>query len=349
MLGSPHEVHPGSVGRARDTIAGKKDIFFPANPQGGRVTKDRKGMPRVRRGTRHLTSFLQQRQRPTATYKTGRHLFSSLAEDRIFRPMFVRVQGRSSARDAMSSPGGIHHPNIGCLVLSPKSESASISPHKSGVRTGPCVLPDHFHRDLPRDIDAHGVRYDLPVGPSEKRGGQEKNLCCWPGVRRAPRRHNRPQAVEDSTRIRRRGKDAKESAERKERKKERGHGRGRRRLVLASGLGRRCPGGTCRRRKQDGTTRRRLSDTKRVNRRRETPESVPKQDHEDAKSSVRGHRGRYTPTRRTGVFEEGETAERRAQEKVRSNKDQHRSDGSHRRRGQENFSFTNKHERGKLQ
>lgn len=51
-----------------------------------------------------------------------------------------------------------------------RSPSQHPSPHKSGLRPGPCVLPLLFHRDLPQDIDARGARYDPPVGRSEKRG-----------------------------------------------------------------------------------------------------------------------------------------------------------------------------------
>ena len=159
VLRSPHEVHPGSLGRRRDTISGKKDIFVPACPG------------RVGRGARHLTSFLHQRQRPTATYGIDRYLFPSFAKDRIFCRTCVGVQGISSASDAVSFRGGESAtPNSGCLVLSPKSESASI-PHRSSLRPGPCVLPVLFHRDLPQDIAARGARYDPLVGRSEKRRG----------------------------------------------------------------------------------------------------------------------------------------------------------------------------------
>ena len=129
VLRSPHEVRPGSLGRRRDTISGKKDIFVPACPG------------RVGRGARHLTSFLHQRQRPTATYGIDRYLFPSFAKDRIFCRTCVGVQGISSASDAVSFPGGIRRPALGCSVLSPKSESASIPPQIGAPPTSLCSPP----------------------------------------------------------------------------------------------------------------------------------------------------------------------------------------------------------------
>lgn len=216
-----------------------KQIFSFPPVQGG-----------VRRGARHLTSFLHQRQRPTTTYRTDRFLFPSFAKDRIFCPTFVRVHGESSASDAVSFPGGIRHPHSGCLVLSSKSESAPIPPQIGAPTRSLCSPPPFPSRSSARYRCAWGsIRSPRRTLREKERRGQKPKR--WPErVRRAPRRHNRPQAVEDNTRIRRRERDAKQSVERPLRKRKGAHLRDRRRLVLVLRLGRRCPGRTCRRRKR---------------------------------------------------------------------------------------------------
>lgn len=76
MLRSPHEVHPVSLGRARDTIAGETDIFVPARP--GRGTTRSETPHVILTPTSTANDHVSHRPVPFSIVRKGSNLLSDV-------------------------------------------------------------------------------------------------------------------------------------------------------------------------------------------------------------------------------------------------------------------------------
>lgn len=271
VLRSPHEVHPGSLGRTRDTIAGEKDIFVPARPGRGRTRSETPHV--ILPPTSTANGHVRHRSVPFSIGRKGSNLLSDV---------------RTSTRHILCERCGVFsggNPPPRTRLLGPFAEvRVSIHPPTNRSSAHVPLFSPSFSIAIFLEISMRVGLDTIPLSDAPRKGGGRRRTCVA-GQKGFVEHH-------DVTTDRRQSRTARASGV-EEKTRNRAwrdrRGRGKECTCVTGDAWCSCrvseegtKGGRVDVESEAGTTKPRLSDTKRARKGKETFASVSKEGHEDA-------------------------------------------------------------------